>query len=131
MKKKFFALSTVALFAIGFALYANSSSTVNVLTEENVEALSYVEGEGDEEETDDYIYYPSQEKLFVKHGSNVIYKGQTLNTCAVDGAGCLIDLKAQTSLDTSSNYSWVDLVQEWIDEAVKGTIRGLLMKFFK
>ena len=46
MKKKIFALSTVALFAIGLAFYANNSSSVDVLSENNVEALTDGEGYG-------------------------------------------------------------------------------------
>lgn len=46
MKKKIFALSTVALFAIGLAFYANNSSSVNVLSEDNIEALTDGEGSG-------------------------------------------------------------------------------------
>lgn len=40
MKKKLIILSSIVMFSIGLAVYANNSSAMNVLTEDNIEALT-------------------------------------------------------------------------------------------
>ncbi len=43
MKKKLIVLSSIVMFSIGLALYANNSSAMKVLSEDNIEALTDVE----------------------------------------------------------------------------------------
>ena len=46
MKKKLIVLSSIVMFSIGLALYANNSSAMKVLSEDNIEALSEGESSG-------------------------------------------------------------------------------------
>lgn len=119
MKKKIFALSTVALFAIGLAFYANNTSSLNVLSEDNIEALTDGESAGIPLETSDYLYFPEEGKIIVKHGINKTYKGTILNTCESTGAGCMIDLREQTSSEQTTNSDWAKGFSGWASDIIK------------
>lgn len=126
MKKKIFALSTVALFAIGLAFYANNSSSVNVLSEDNIEALTNGEGSDGTEVTSDYTYYRDYGKIFIKHGKNATRKQVVLNTCESSGSGCLIDLNAQTSSEKSTNSNWANSVPDWAADIIKAAVIAII-----
>lgn len=68
MKKKLIVLSSIVMFSIGFALYANNSSTMNVLSEDNIEALTYNEGSGNTiQETGTYPH-----RVWIDHQAHTI-----------------------------------------------------------
>jgi len=97
MKKKIFALTTVALFAIGLAFYANNTSSLNVLSEDNIEALT--DGEGFGSYT---VYGSSPERIVVDNITHVVifegkgqdrdYRGNSINACTDEyGGSCTIN----------------------------------------
>ncbi|MBR4810371.1 MAG: hypothetical protein IK039_01255 [Bacteroidaceae bacterium] len=128
MKKKMIILASVAMLSIGAAFYANKSSYINALSENDVEALSST-GEGgtiEYTETEDYIIFHTNNKLLVKHGVNKTRWGQTINTCKDGGAGCLIDLGNQTTSEQSENSSWANQITEWVISAAKDVVVSLI-----
>lgn len=128
MKKKIFALTTVALFAIGVAFYANNTSSLNVLSEDNIEALTDGESGTIPEETSDYEYMPEYKCLLVKHGVNKTYKNKMFNTCESCGAGCLIQLDTQTSSEQETNSNWAEHVPDWASDIFKCIVVALINK---
>lgn len=128
MKKKIFALSIVALFAIGLAFYANNTSTLNALSENNVEALTDGEDGTIPEVTSDYELMPEYSCIFVKHGINKTYKNRMFNTCESSGVGCLIHLDTQTSSEQETNSSWAERVPDWASEIFKCIVIAIINK---
>ncbi len=68
MKKKLIILSSIVMFSIGLAVYANNSSAMNVLTEDNIEALS--EGEGSWNPIQETGTYPH--RVWIDHAAHTI-----------------------------------------------------------
>ncbi len=68
MKKKLIVLSSIVMFSIGLALYANNSSAMKVLSEDNIEALSEGESSGNPiQETGTYPH-----RVWIDHEAHTI-----------------------------------------------------------
>ena len=68
MKKKLIVLSSIVMFSIGLALYANNSSTMKVLSEDNIEALTDGENLGNPiQETGTYPH-----RVWIDHSAHTI-----------------------------------------------------------
>ena len=68
MKKKLIIMSSIVLFSIGMALYANNSSTMKVLSEDNIEALTDGESGGSSiQETGTYPH-----RVWIDHQAHTI-----------------------------------------------------------
>ena len=68
MKKKLIVLSSIVMFSIGLALYANNSSTMKVLSEDNIEALTDGESLGNPiQETGKYPH-----RVWIDHEAHTI-----------------------------------------------------------
>lgn len=117
MKKKIFAMSFVALFAVGLAFYANNTSTLNALSENNVEALTDGEGGSVYE-----IYGTYPNRIVIDNITHVVtfegksqdrdHKDNPINACAEESGGtCTINT-------TTTVYNL-------------GVIQGYLEKFFE
>lgn len=111
MKKEICILSCVAMLAVGFAFYANNTSTVKSLTESTVEALS---NDGDTYSGSPIVQYGEYpHRLIVNNMTNVVimegYKrvmenGEYQNECEeYDGHTCT--LGTSTTLSDVTGYT--------------------------
>ena len=114
MKKKIFALSTVALFAIGLAFYANNTSSLNVLSEDNIEALTDGEGFGPYEV---FGTYPN--RIIVDNVTHVVtFEGKTQDKDSRDRLinACLEESGGSCTINTTTTVYNVGLICGYIEQ---------------
>lgn len=121
MKKKLTILAATALFSMGLAFYANNLKSVDILLENNVEALS--EDSGDPSGMPPYMEFGSspnrviadmQTHVLVIENMRQEYdsKGRPLNGCISDpGSACVINT-------TTSVYNFGQVVS-FLDDFFK------------
>lgn len=125
MKKEICILSCVAMLAVGFALYANNTSTVKSLTESTVEALSNDGDNGSQDNnvdyvnerfgTSPYVIYsdPVSHIVLIGHAENKTNaKGKPLNNCEDKFGGVC-------RMDTNSTCSYIASIKELICDILK------------
>lgn len=124
MKKKLIVLSSIVLFSIGLALYANNSSAMNVLTEDNIEALTEGEGEGSDGGYQEFGTYPhrvwvfSDTHLMIMEGYRKTTNKKRQDECKEDSS---YTCRISTATPIYNASSIVDMIRRLLDTLFNGT----------
>lgn len=115
--KKFygFIALTVVLLTTSLTFFGGSRiNDISVLNSSNVEALSSSESRfifGTTSDGKDYIIDSELNTMVYFGGSNEISKkGKLLNTCIVEGTGCVLQLEAMTQSSAQAAKAWMEAI---------------------
>ena len=121
MKKKLIIMSSIALFSIGMALYANNSSTMKVLSEDNIEALT--DGESGGSVCQEMGTYPN--RVWVYNDTHIMILEGYRNTTGKKGKHeCKSDsqytCRISTATPISNASSIIDMITRLLDALYNG-----------
>lgn len=121
MKKKLIVLSSIVMFSIGLALYANNSSAMKVLSEDNIEALT--DGESSGCVCQEMGTYPN--RVWVYSDTHIMILEGYRNTTGKKGKyECKRDPKFTCRISTatpiSNASSIIDMVKRLLDTLFNG-----------
>ena len=122
MKKKIIILSSIVMFSIGLALYANNSSTMKVLSEDNIEALT--DGESLNDGYQELGEYPH--RVWLDNGSHVmVLEGYKKHTNKKGKEECKSDSNFTCDISTSTPItnaqSIIDMIVKLLNAIFNGT----------
>ena len=113
MKKKMIILASVAMLSIGAAFYANKSSYINALSENDVEALSDT-GEG----SGTYMVYGSSPNRIILDNIThvVVFEGkkQAVNNKNKPINGCSEETGGTCNVNTTTTVHNVGLISDYL-----------------
>jgi hypothetical protein len=112
------------MFSIGLALYANNSSTMKVLSEDNIEALTDGEGEGSEGTYQELGTYPNRVWIFsdthvmVLEGYKKTTNKKRQNECKANSS-YICHVSTATPIYNASSI--VDMIRRLLNTLFNGT----------
>lgn len=113
MKKKLIVLASVAMLSVGAAFYANKSSYINALSENDVEALTET-GEGGSAYQ---VYGSSPNRIIVDNVTHVVIfegKKQAVNNKNKPINGCSEETGGTCNVSTTTTVYNIGLISDYL-----------------
>lgn len=135
MRKKIFMLASVALFAVGLAMYANQSN-INALCDNNVEALTQ---DGDNGGNDTYqIFGESPNRVIVDNTTHVVIlegKKQAVDNTNKPINACSEEAGSTCCISTTTTVYNIEIIFNHLQDIFQGLssacqLINYIMSFF-